>query len=73
MLAETDTLSRIRTRLFRLCMTGELLPRTRLTDRPLHILCTHPSRPLVRIVTRCGSLLDLWFVFWTRGARLGNG
>ena len=37
-----------------------------LGDRPLHILCSHPSRPLVKIVTLYEPDPDLWIDFQTR-------
>ncbi|MGC9335470.1 MAG: DUF4258 domain-containing protein, partial [Anaerolineae bacterium] len=39
-----------------------------LADRPLHILCSHPSRPLVKIVTLCEPDPDQWIDFRTRRA-----
>jgi hypothetical protein len=36
-----------------------------LADRPLHILCSHPSRPLVKIVTPYEPDPDLWLDFRT--------
>jgi len=37
-----------------------------LEDRPLHILCSHPSRPLVKIVTLYEPDPDQWIDFQTR-------
>ena len=37
-----------------------------LADRPLHILCSHPSRPLVRIVTLYEPDPDEWIDYRTR-------
>jgi hypothetical protein len=37
-----------------------------LADRPLHILCSHPSRPLIKIVTLYEPDPDLWIDFRTR-------
>jgi len=37
-----------------------------LADRPLHILCSYPSRPLVKIVTLYEPDPDLWIDFRTR-------
>jgi hypothetical protein len=37
-----------------------------LEDRPLHILCSHPSRPLVKIVTLYEPDPDQWIDFRTR-------
>ena len=37
-----------------------------LADRPVHILCSYPSRPLVKIVTLCEPDSDLWIDFRTR-------
>ena len=39
-----------------------------LAGRPLHILCSHPSRPLVKIVTLYEPDPDLWIDFRTRRA-----
>ncbi len=37
-----------------------------LADRPVHILCSYPSRPLVKIVTLYEPDPDLWIDFRTR-------
>jgi hypothetical protein len=37
-----------------------------LADRPLHILCSYPSRPLVKIVTLYEPDPDQWIDFRTR-------
>ena len=37
-----------------------------LKGRPLHILCSHPSRPLVKIVTLYEPDPDQWIDFRTR-------
>ena len=37
-----------------------------LADRPVHILCSYPSRPLVKIVTLYEPDSDLWIDFRTR-------
>jgi hypothetical protein len=37
-----------------------------LSDRPLHILCSYPSRPLVKIVTLYEPDPDQWIDFRTR-------
>ena len=37
-----------------------------LADRPVHILCSYPSRPLVKIVTPYEPDPDLWIDFRTR-------
>ena len=37
-----------------------------LAHRPLHILCSYPSRPLVKIVTLYEPDPDLWIDFRTR-------
>jgi hypothetical protein len=37
-----------------------------LADRPLHLLCSHPSRPLVKIVTLYEPDPDLWINSRTR-------
>jgi hypothetical protein len=39
-----------------------------LAGRPLHILCSHPSRPLVKIVTLYEPDPDLWIDFRMRRA-----
>ena len=37
-----------------------------LGDRPLHIQCSHPSRPLVKIITLYEPDPDLWIDFRAR-------
>jgi hypothetical protein len=37
-----------------------------LSDRPLHILCSYPSRPLVKIVTLYEPDPDQWIDYRTR-------
>ena len=37
-----------------------------LADRPLHILCSYPSRPLVKIVTLYEPDPDQWIDYRTR-------
>jgi hypothetical protein len=37
-----------------------------LADRPLHIMCSYPSRPLVKVVTLYEPDPDQWIDFRTR-------
>lgn len=41
-------------------------------DRPLHIQCSYPSRPLIKIVTLYEPDPDLWIDFRTRRTRHGR-
>ena len=43
-----------------------------LTDRPLHILCSYPSRPLVKIVTLYEPDPEQWIEYGTRRSEHGN-
>ena len=36
------------------------------SGRPLHIQCSHPSRPLIKIITTYGPDPDLWIDFKIR-------
>jgi len=43
-----------------------------LAGRPLHIQCSYPSRPLVKIITLYEPDPDLWIDFGIRRPRNGN-
>jgi hypothetical protein len=42
------------------------------TGRPLHIHCSHPSRPLIKIITLYEPDPDRWIDFRARRRRNGN-
>jgi hypothetical protein len=42
------------------------------SQRPLHVQCSHPSRPLIKIITVYEPKPDLWIDFKTRRRESGK-
>lgn len=42
-------------------------------SRPIHIQCSYPSRPLIKIITVYEPNLDLWIDFKIRKRSINNG